>query len=271
MIQVIEPDCEYVNQVNLTDRLSEGATAKLDSCCTRHMTGYYALKDAEDFIVPVIFGNKQRLYSSHVGTLVLTNGVELKGCLFVPGLMWTLISESRIEVEGGSMSSSSGVRKIFDPSGKLIIFARLSEHTYVLEPQSTHISYVENANYAIADATVTSTADLWHCRLGHLNFQDMVRLKRISTGFDFQGQLSLCEDCATIKSTNKPYQNNGEKPTKPRQVICFDVKKQKRSHNGFEYSLDIWDKFSEARSGLSHSDASQMQVRNCNNLLFPLR
>ena len=108
MIQVIEPDCEYVNQVNSTDRLSQGATAKLDSCCTRHMTGYYALKDAEDFVVPVIFGNKQRLYSSHVGTLVLTNGVELKGCLFVPGLMWTLISESRIEVEGGSMSSSSG-------------------------------------------------------------------------------------------------------------------------------------------------------------------
>ena len=72
----------------------------------------------------------------------------------------------------------------------------------------------------------------------------MVRLKRISTGFDFQGQLSFCEDCATIKSTNKPYQNNGEKPTKPRQVICFDIKKQKRSHNGFEYSLDIWDKFS---------------------------
>ena len=28
------------------------------------------------------------------------------------------------------------------------------------------------------------------------------------------------------------------------KVICFDVKKQKRSHNGFEYSLDIWDKFS---------------------------
>ena len=213
MIQVIEPDCEYVNQVNSTDRLSQGATAKLDSCCTRHMTGYYALKDAEDFVVPVIFGNKQRLYSSHVGTLVLTNGVELKGCLFVPGLMWTLISESRIEVEGGSMSSSSGVRKIFDQSGKLIISARLSEHTYVIEPQSTPISYVENANYAIADATVANTADLWHCRLGHLNFQDMVRLKRISTGFDFQGQLSFCEDCATIKSTNKPYQNNGEKLT----------------------------------------------------------
>ena len=59
MIQVIEPDCEYVNQVNSTDRLSQGATAKLDSCCTRHMTGYYALKDAEDFVVPVIFGNNK--------------------------------------------------------------------------------------------------------------------------------------------------------------------------------------------------------------------
>ena len=62
----------------------------LDSCCTRHMTGYSALKDPEDFIVPAIFGNKQKLYPSHVGTMVLANGVELGGCLFVPGLMWTL-------------------------------------------------------------------------------------------------------------------------------------------------------------------------------------
>ena len=69
-------------------------------------------------------------------------------------------------------------------------------------------------------------------------------MKRTSTGFDFQGQLRFYEDCATIKSTNKPYLNNGEKPSKPRQVISFDVKKQKRSHAGFEYSLDIWDKFS---------------------------
>ena len=47
-----------------------------------------------------------------------------------------------------------------------------------------------------------------------------------------------------MQSTSKPFINAGEKALKPRQVICFDVKKQRRSHNGFEYSLDIWDKFS---------------------------
>ena len=59
MIQVIELDCEWVNQVNSMDRSSQEATTKVDSCCTRHMMGYYALNDPEDFVVPVIFGIKQ--------------------------------------------------------------------------------------------------------------------------------------------------------------------------------------------------------------------
>ena len=224
--------------------VDQAHVAKLDSCCTRHMTGYYALKNARPNRVPVMFGNKEKLFSTHVGTMVLSNGVELEDCLFVPGLMWTLISEPRIEQEGGSMASAKGTRTIFDASGALIISAALTENTYLLSQQTYPISYVEQANYALADAPIANTADLWHCRLGHLNYQDMVKLKAVATGIEFSGELSFCEDCARVKSTNKPYINAGERPTKPRQTICFDVKKHARSSGGFEYSLDIWDKFS---------------------------
>ena len=105
----------------------------------------------------------------------------------MPGLMWTLISEPRIEVEGGSMSSLSGVCKIFDPSGKLVISARLSEHTCVIEPQPTPISYVENANHAIADATVPKTADLWDCRLGQFELSRHGTIEKDFNWFRFSG------------------------------------------------------------------------------------
>ena len=68
--------------------------------------------------------------------------MELEDCLFVPGLMWTLISEPRIEQEGGSMASAKGTRTIFDASGALIISAALTENTYLLSQQTYPISYV---------------------------------------------------------------------------------------------------------------------------------
>ena len=171
MITVLEDNCEYPATANATS--SQAHCSKLDSCCTRHMTGFYALKNAHEHKVAVIFGNQQKLYSTHVGTLVLSNGIELTDCLFVPGLMWTLISEPRIEMDGGSMTSSKGVRHIFDSDGKIMIIAHMDNHTYLLDKYSTRVSYSEASNYAVADAKYANTADLWHCRLGHLNFQDM--------------------------------------------------------------------------------------------------
>ena len=133
MITVLEGDFEIPAVANATS--TQAHTSKLDSCCTRHMMGFYALKDASEHRVAVIFGNQQKLYSTHIGTLVLSNGVELRDCLFVPGLMWTLISEPRIEMDGGAMTSSSGVRKIFGADGKLMILAHMNEHTYCLTNQ----------------------------------------------------------------------------------------------------------------------------------------
>ena len=72
----------------------------------------------------------------------------------------------------------------------------------------------------------------------------MLKLKTVATGINFTGKLEFCEHCAQYKSTAKPFNNHGEKATKPRQVICFDVKKHPRSPDGYEYSLDLWDKYS---------------------------
>ena len=58
MIQVLEEDCEYPAVANSTS--TQAHTAKLDSCCTRHMTGFYALKGATEHRVAVIFGNQRK-------------------------------------------------------------------------------------------------------------------------------------------------------------------------------------------------------------------
>ena len=69
MITVLEGDFEIPAVANATS--TQAHTSKLDLCCMRHMTGFYALKDASEHRVAVIFGNQQKLYSTHIGTLVL--------------------------------------------------------------------------------------------------------------------------------------------------------------------------------------------------------
>ena len=68
------------------------------------------------------------------------------------------------------------MREILAWKGKLIIAARLLNHTYVVEEPD-----------AIADSKPDNDAELWHCRLGHLNFQDMLKLKTVATGVNFTG------------------------------------------------------------------------------------
>ena len=126
------------------------------------------------------------------------------------------------------MTSKAGVRNVFNAAGELIISAKLINHTYVVEePESKSV-----ANYAIVDSKPDHDAELWHCRLGHLNFQDMLKLKTVAKGVQFAGKLQFCEHCAQFKSTVKPFNIHREKATKPRQVICFDVKNHPRSPEG---------------------------------------
>ena len=82
--------------ISANEARKQSRAIKMDSCCTRHMTGYYELVDKVPHKVAVVFGNQQKLFSTHVGTLVLSNGTELKDCLFVLGLMGTLISEPHL-------------------------------------------------------------------------------------------------------------------------------------------------------------------------------
>ena len=54
-------------------------------------------------------GNKQILYSMHIGNLRLGN-IVFRSTLFVPGLMQTLLSEAQLERKGVKIVSEHGTR-----------------------------------------------------------------------------------------------------------------------------------------------------------------
>ena len=69
----------------------------------------------------------------------------------------------------------------------------------------------------------STSADLWHLRLGHLNYPDMCKLKNKATSIDFVGEPCFCQTCVKAKMRRTPFQNKGEMSVAPKQNICFDV------------------------------------------------
>ena len=74
---------------------------------------------------------------------------------------------------------------------------------------------------------------------GHLNYQDMCKLKAKATGIDFVGTPCFCQTCVMAKMKRTPFQNQGEKSVAPKQNICFDVSgPYPQSPEGKSYSLN---------------------------------
>ena len=57
--------------------------------------------------------------------------------------------------------------------------------------------------------------------------------------------LSFCEPCVHAKMKAIPFQNQGQRATRPRQVICYDITgPYQKTPGGFQYGVHIIDKFS---------------------------
>ena len=76
----------------------------------------------------------------------------------------------------------------------------------------------------VAKPVPENSANLWHLRLGHLNFSDMCKLHLRSTGLVFEGNICFCKTSVLAKMRATPYQNQGHKQmVAPKQNICYDV------------------------------------------------
>ena len=96
--------------------------------------------------------------------------------------------------------------------------------------------------FAVADAKVDNSAELWHCRMVHANMPDIKRLQHLALGVQIspRHKLQFCEPCVLSKLTNRPFQNMGEKPDRPKQVFGADVTgPHPKSPAGFQYLLEI--------------------------------
>lgn len=191
----------------------------LDSGCSRHMSGDRSLFNKLNSLerpVFVKFGDGKRLKAQGSGQV--TTPIGILTAIYVPQLCANLLSVHQLNQDGASVS--------FHPQKAEICYAgqRFSVSTV------GNIFQVDEASCFFA---TQNEYDLWHQKLGHLNFPAVIAfLKRFGITFD-KPPSSFCRICAEAKLSESKFIH---RELCSRDAIHSDIgDTSTRSNDGFRY------------------------------------
>ncbi|XP_062076044.1 uncharacterized protein LOC133780190 [Humulus lupulus] len=140
-----------------------------DSGCSRHMTGNRNVlvnyKEGKEGAVTFGDGNKGQIFGK--GDLVLNRVAPLTEVLYVKGLKANLISISQLCDNDFTVSFSKTHCFVVTNGCSVLTGNRTSDNCYAL------------SNQVVCNRSFLDKPDLWHYRLGHLNFRDLKQIVKL--------------------------------------------------------------------------------------------
>ena len=164
--------------------------------------------------------------------------------MFVPGLREKNFSLGQQDQQGCVTKIPNGKLLVYSPSGEFLFSAFLHNGRYFLDSEFYNgpaiCKHDTESVMILADAICDNTAELWHCRMGHVNWPGLKHLTKVADGISIapKHKLSFCACCVMAESTQKPFQNSGVKPSRAKEVFGADVTgPHARSPAGFRF---VW-------------------------------
>jgi hypothetical protein len=159
---------------------------------------------------------------------LIVDGIRFEGVLKVPGLGVNLISEGVLHSKGCDIISNAkeGWRKVMF-QGRVLITASYEKGLFVWRPHENFLT--EDYNYPLcmlaSEQDRATEQQLWHLRLGHLNYADMGILKGMSEGMSFStgSRHGMCVACCKGKMSARPFAGHNVKARKPFGVVYADL------------------------------------------------
>ncbi|KAK0600398.1 hypothetical protein LWI29_014530 [Acer saccharum] len=192
----------------------------LDSGCSRHMTGnksfFETLVMEEGGYVTFGDGSKKKVVGK--GTISVPGLPSLSDALFVDSLKANLISISHLSDEGYSVLFSKDDCSIIKPDGQTLLKGmRSSDNCYCLE-----------ARIVSNNVSMDEQIELWHERLGHMNFRDLRTLGKFDCvrGLPKLGKKAngICGPCQQGKQTKSMHKKGKYLSTKePLKLLHMDL------------------------------------------------
>ena len=227
--EVAELDlCAVVSEVNLVD-----ANPKewwLDTGATRHIC---ANKSA--FSDLTTLENGEKLYMGNSATseikgegtvfLKMTSGknVKLQNVLYVPDIRRNLISGTLLSVHGFKMvfeSQKIVLTKAGVPIGKGYVKEGMWKmNVMAVKPNAV----IDNNKASTSSVYLLESSNLWHGRLGHVNYNSLRRLINLNhiPTFNIDSK-HKCETCVEAKLTRSSFKTV-ERDTEPLDLIHSDI------------------------------------------------
>lgn len=219
----------------------------VDSCSSAHLTNQKIYlqdhKDCENIDITV--ANKEVISVKAIGNVkipvVIDKGADevvAKGVLYTPGSAANLLSVSKIVNKGLSVMFTPGDCYISDDEG--IRLATMSEENgiYRLDTPREKVYFTAG----------TPNAELWHKRLGHLNYRSVIALsKNPTTKIKIEStETPMCVPCIKGKQQRQPFPHSKTRSKEILQMVHSDVcgPMENTSIGGLKYFLTFIDDFS---------------------------
>ncbi|RVW87884.1 Retrovirus-related Pol polyprotein from transposon TNT 1-94 [Vitis vinifera] len=230
---VIDDITKNVYDIDLTAVVSEvnlvGSNPKewwIDTGATRHVCS-----DKKMFSIFEPIENREKVFMGNFATseikgqgkviLKMTSGKELTltNVLYVPEIRKNLVSGSLLNNHGFRLVFESN-KVVLSKSGMYVGKGYMSDGMWKLNVMTIIKS---NMNKASTSTYVLESSNLWHGRLGHVNYDTLRRLINLNHIPTFQiNSNHKCEICVEAKLTRSSFQSV-ERNTEPLDLIHSDI------------------------------------------------
>ncbi|KAJ0799808.1 putative RNA-directed DNA polymerase transcription factor Lambda-DB family [Helianthus annuus] len=167
----------------------------------------------------VYFGNGQSLPITHIGQTKLFGNLALNNVLVVPNLTKNLLSI-------GKLTEDNLVDVVFSHP-YFYIQDRRTKQTLARGCREDGLYVLRQPHEALVSTSTCPKAsfELWHSRLGHVNF-DIVSLLKTNGCLSFTSVLpkpGLCSPCELAKAKRQPFSYNNKRASLPLEIIHCDL------------------------------------------------
>lgn len=192
-----------------------------DSGATKHMTNNKELlKNANAAGGRVFAANSSTMDIEATGTVTLfpsgANPIEVKDVLYVPNLSTNLLSVSQIVEKGFRMTFGQSGCTVYDRKGRIRGIGERVGNLFRLKQRGTE------AEQSLACKSVP--LETWHKRMGHLGYDNLMKLPKITKGVDFSNtEHDDCKICPMGKAARVPFPKGGSRATEILELVHSDI------------------------------------------------
>ncbi|PHT44480.1 hypothetical protein CQW23_13638 [Capsicum baccatum] len=232
--------CAMFSECNLMGNprewwMDSGATCHV--CSNKEFVSSFALAQVEKMIY-MTNSSTAKVEGTGKICLKMTSGkvLTLNIVLYVLELRRNLISVSLLDKNGFKCVTVS--RKIVISKGEMCVGkGYLTEGLYKMNLMNVEINKISSSSYLL------ESYDLWHERLGHVNYKKTLRkLINLDVLLNFECNKSKCQTCVESKYAKHPYKSV-ERNSNPLDLVHTDIcdMKSTPSRAGKKYSITFID------------------------------